>query len=176
METLGEHAKNNGVKLIYEPLNRYETNLFNLFCDASAFLENLSTNGVTLLADLFHMSIEESNIADSIEKGSRHLGHVHFADSNRKPVGNGHTNIEPIASALKKINYNGCISAEAFAWPDSISAAKTTINSYKKVLFIIHYPFVFIFLMPTSKKTIEAPTTFKGIAKNIGPGMILSDQ
>ena len=132
LETLGEHAKNNGVKLIYEPLNRYETNLFNLFCDASAFLENLSTNGVTLLADLFHMSIEESNIADSIEKGSRHLGHVHFADSNRKPVGNGHTNIEPIASALKKINYNGCISAEAFAWPDPISAAKTTINSYKK--------------------------------------------
>ena len=132
LEILGQHAQSKGVKLIYEPLNRYETNLFNLFLDACDFLDQLSTNAVTLLADLFHMNIEENDIADVIKKGVRHLGHVHFADSNRKPIGCGHTNISPIADALKEVDYQGCISAEAFAWPDPVTAAKTTIDSYRK--------------------------------------------
>ncbi len=132
LEALGSHAQSKGVKLIYEPLNRYETNLFNLFLDACDFLDQLSTDGVTLLADLFHMNIEEEDIADVIKKGFRHLGHVHFADSNRRPIGCGHTNIAPIAYALKQVEYDGCISAEAFAWPDPATAAKTTIESYRK--------------------------------------------
>mgnify|MGYP001192237265 CR=1 FL=1 len=132
LEELGQHASSRGVTLIYEPLNRYETNLFNHYLDACELLDQLSTNGVSLLADLFHMNIEEDDIADSIKKGSRHLGHVHFADSNRRPVGNGHTNMEPIAQALKDVGYEGCISAEAFAWPDPLTAAQTTIDSYKK--------------------------------------------
>lgn len=132
LEILGEHAQSKGVSVIYEPLNRYETNLFNLYLEACDFLDQLSTDGVCLLADLFHMNIEEENIAESLEKGSRHLGHVHFADSNRRPVGNGHTNISPIAQALKEIGYDGCISAEAFAWPSPSKAAETTINSFNR--------------------------------------------
>ena len=132
LEELGQHAHNEGVTLIYEPLNRYETNLFNLFLDTCHFIDRLSINGVSLLADLFHMNIEEDNIADSLRKGFRHLGHVHFADSNRRPVGDGHTDILPVAHALIELGYNGCVSAEAFAWPDPITAAETTINSYRK--------------------------------------------
>ena len=132
LEELGQHAHNEGVTLIYEPLNRYETNLFNLYLETCDFIDHLSTNGVSLLADLFHMNIEEDNIADSLRKGFRHLGHVHFADSNRRPVGNGHTDILPVAQALIDLGYDGCISAEAFAWPDPTTAAETTINSYRK--------------------------------------------
>ena len=132
LEELGEVAEAARVKLIYEPLNRYETNLFNRFNDAAAFLDELATNGVTLLADLFHMNVEEKDIAASLRAGARYVGHVHFADSNRRPIGNGHTLMEPIAKALKDIGYSGYISAEAFAWPDSDAAAKQTIDSYRK--------------------------------------------
>lgn len=132
LEILGEHAKDQGVTLIYEPLNRYETNLFNLYLEACDFLDQLSTDGVTLLADLFHMNIEEENIADVLLQGHRHLGHVHFADNNRRPVGNGHTDIKPIAQALREIEYKGFISAEAFAWPSPSIAAKTTIESFNR--------------------------------------------
>ena len=135
LEELGNYAHRQGVSLIYEPLNRYETNLFNRYLDACEFIDQLSTNGVSLLADLFHMNIEEDNISDSLKKGARHLGHVHFADSNRKPVGNGHTNMVPIAKTLQEIGYDGSISAEAFAWPDPLTAAKTTIDSYRKFFF-----------------------------------------
>jgi sugar phosphate isomerase/epimerase len=132
LEHLGQHASNKGVSLIYEPLNRYETNLFNSYLGACDFIDQLSTNGVSLLADLFHMNIEEDNIAKVIKAGARHLGHVHFADSNRRPIGCGHTDMLPIAETLKEIGYDGYISAEAFAWPDPLTAAKTTIASYRK--------------------------------------------
>lgn len=132
LNELGELASKSGTFLIYEPLNRYETNLFNRFEDAANFLDKLDTSGVRLLADLFHMNIEESNPSASILEGSRHLGHVHFADSNRRPVGCGHTNMIPIAQVLRDLNYDGCISAEAFDWPDPDSAARQTIESFNK--------------------------------------------
>jgi sugar phosphate isomerase/epimerase len=132
LEELGEKSKSSGTFLIYEPLNRYETNLFNRFGDACKFLDGLHTTGVSLLADLFHMNIEEENIARALIDGAKYVGHVHFADSNRRPVGCGHTEIEPIARALTDIGYEGCVSAEAFDWPDPDTAARQTIDSYHK--------------------------------------------
>jgi sugar phosphate isomerase/epimerase len=130
--TLDKHAQLNGVKLIYEPLNRYETNLINTIADGAAYLTALQTTNITLLADLFHMNIEETDIAESINKFSTFIGHVHFADSNRRPIGNGHTEMGKIAQALKDSKYNGFISAEAFPWPDEDTAAKQTITSFNK--------------------------------------------
>ena len=99
---------------------------------ASTFIDNLSSSGVKLLADLFHMNIEEQNLPKSLVINAQNIGHVHFADSNRKPVGFGHTKIDPIATALKEINYQGFLSAEAFAWPNPETAAKQTIDSFNK--------------------------------------------
>ena len=132
LQELGQHAHNEGVTLIYEPLNRYETNLFNLYLETCDFIDHLSTNGVSLLADLFHMNIEEENIAESIKANANKLGHVHFADSNRRPIGYGHTEIEPISRCIKEIGYSGYVSAEAFAWPDPVAAAQKTIDSFRK--------------------------------------------
>lgn len=132
LEILGKHAASEGVTLIYEPLNRYETNLFNTLEAGSQFLEENSLSNVKLLADLFHMNIEEDNLAQSIFDFGKHIGHVHFADSNRKPMGFGHTDMEPIAEALKEIGYSGYVSAEAFPFPDPDTAAKQTIKSFRE--------------------------------------------
>lgn len=132
LQILDEHAASLGVKLIYEPLNRYETNLMNTLDDAAAFIEYNTFNNIVLLADLFHMNIEEADPAASIQKNIQHIGHVHFADSNRKPIGIGHTQMEPIANALKASGYDGYVSAEAFPWPDSDLAAAQTIRSFKQ--------------------------------------------
>ena len=132
LHILDEHAASLGVKLIYEPLNRYETNLINRLDDAAAFIESNTFNNVQLLADLFHMNIEEADPAASIQKNRQHIGHVHFADSNRKPVGYGHTQMESIVNALTEAGYDGYVSAEAFPWPDPDRAAAQTIRSFKQ--------------------------------------------
>lgn len=131
LEILGNRAKQKGTFLIYEPLNRYETNLLNTLQDGAEFLETLQTKNVKLLADLFHMNIEEIDLAESIRNVNHHIGHIHFADSNRLPIGNGHTHMKPISDAIKAIGYQGYISAEAFPYPTPDEAAEKTINSFK---------------------------------------------
>jgi len=132
LNELAEHAAVRGVPLIYEPLNRYETNLIKTVAEGVGFLKTLSTRNVRLLADLFHMNIEEANVAESIRLGKGAIGHVHFVDSNRQATGMGHTDFAPIVAALVETNYDGYLSAEAFALPDSQSAAAATIQVFKK--------------------------------------------
>ena len=130
ISVLANRAEKKGVPLIYEPLNRYETNIFNCFADAIAWLEMLGTNNIKLLADLFHMNIEEASIPETICQYSSYIGHVHFADSNRRAMGMGHTAMNDIAKALQSISYDGYISAEVFPWPNSDAAARQTINAF----------------------------------------------
>jgi sugar phosphate isomerase/epimerase len=87
---------------------------------------------VKLLADLYHMNIEETNLADALREAGPYVGHIHFADSNRKAAGLGHTDFTPIVSALKEIGYEGYLSAEVYPLPDSDTAAKQTIESFRK--------------------------------------------
>jgi sugar phosphate isomerase/epimerase len=132
LEVLGEHAKQYGVPLIYEPLNRYETNLANTLDTGVKLLRSLSTMNVVLLADLFHMNIEEYNLADAIRTSGKHVGHVHFVDSNRRAAGFGHLDFAPIAQALHEVGFSGFASAEAFPIPDSDTAAEQTIHAFRR--------------------------------------------
>ena len=132
LNTCGEHAAGHKVPLIYEPLNRYETRQANSLEEGVALLESLETTNVKLLADFFHMNIEEEDLAAAITAAGSHVGHVHFVDSNRRPVGCGHLDVGPIVAALKETGYDGYLSAEALPWPDSRSAATATIQAFRK--------------------------------------------
>ncbi len=131
LDELGEAARRYQTPLIYEPLNRYETNLVNTQQTGVELLQSLQTDNVRLLADLFHMQIEEVDVAQAILAGGRLIGHVHFVDSNRRPVGCGHMSYGAIVSALHEIGYTGYVSAEAFPWPDSRTAAEQTQRAYR---------------------------------------------
>jgi len=132
LEDLGEHAKRWNVPLLYEPLNRYETNLVNTIEAGVSLLSGISTRNVKLLADLFHMNIEEAEIDAAILAGGDKIGHVHFVDTNRRAAGMGHMDFEPIASALSAVGYEGYASAEAFSYPDPDSAAEATMVAFRE--------------------------------------------
>jgi sugar phosphate isomerase/epimerase len=131
---LGVHAARHGVPLLYEPLNRYETNLLNRQLDAARFLEARQVANVKLLCDLFHMNIEEVSNADTLRACGRHVGHVHFADSNRQAIGFGHTETATVVAALKDIGFAGYLSGEILPLPDSEAAAAQTIKAIRTLL------------------------------------------
>ena len=128
---LAEHARQQSVTILYEHLNRYETNLINRVEDALPFVKSAGEN-VKILADLFHMNIEEANIAAALRLGGDRLGHIHFVDSNRRPAGFGHTDFAPIFRALREMNFRGYVSAEALPLPDSETAAAQTIKAFRQ--------------------------------------------
>ncbi len=132
LEELAPRAQAHGVPLLLEPLNRYETNLLNNVADALALLDKLSARNVKLLCDLFHMNIEEVSIAEAIRRAGARVGHVHLADSNRRAVGFGHTDIAPVVQALREVGFNGYVSGEILPLPDGDTAAKRTIRTFRE--------------------------------------------
>ena len=73
----------------------------------------LANGGV--MADTFHMNIEEASIPDALRSAKGLLRHVHLADSNRAVAGRGHTDFRPILQALLDIGYDGYLSFEVMA-------------------------------------------------------------
>ena len=132
LEDLGEHAGTYNLPLFYEPLNRYETNLCVTLGAGCRLLRSLSTENVFLLADLFHMNIEESSTPDALRAAAGHVGYVHFVDSNRRPTGSGQIDFAPIAEALAAIGFDGYASAEALPLPDPDTAASRAIAAFRR--------------------------------------------
>jgi sugar phosphate isomerase/epimerase len=118
--------------LLFEPLNRYETDVFTRQSEAAIFLRSMQSNNVRLLCDLFHMSLEERSIPDTLLEVGSLIGHIHWADSNRQAMGFGHTEVAPIVAALGKSGYSGYLSAEVFPLPDGLTAAQQSLDSFRR--------------------------------------------
>src|SRR4051812_48090274 len=62
LKELGAHGEHVGAKVFLEPLNRYEDYLINTLADAVSIVEEVASSAVSVIADTFHMSIEETDI------------------------------------------------------------------------------------------------------------------
>lgn len=100
-----------GVPVFLEPLNRYEAHLVNRLKQGVAFAEQVGPE-VAIMADFFHMNIEEADIADSIRTAGGHIVYVHVADSNRLQPGRGHLDFRPGFAALREMGYDGYLGIE----------------------------------------------------------------
>lgn len=127
-------AKDCGVHILLEPLNRYESNIINTLGEGVRLIEEISSDQIKLLADTFHMNIEERSIHDSLVDAKQWLAHIHFSDSNRLAPGQGHLDFRKIVKTLRQINYDKWITAEILPKPDQQKAAKLTIEQIKSVL------------------------------------------
>ncbi len=125
LELCIDYAGERGVEIFIEPVNRYESSLLNTLGEAKNFVDSLKMReGVFILADTFHMNIEEASIVSSIEEVFDYLGHVHVADSNRLAPGQGHIDFDSIFRKLKELGYNRYVSAEILPLPSFDEAAR----------------------------------------------------
>ncbi|MEX3010743.1 sugar phosphate isomerase/epimerase family protein [Hoeflea sp. TYP-13] len=116
------HAKSRGVKIAVEPLNRFETYLFNRCAQALALADAVDPEcGVCL--DAFHINIEESDIYDAIRLAGNRLFDFHVADNNRFAAGLGHLDWAKIVGTLKEVGYDGALTNEFVAPVDRTPAA-----------------------------------------------------
>lgn len=109
---VADYASKSNIHIAVEALNRYETFLINNLTLAKKFVELINQPSVGIMADLFHMNIEERNIVESLFMIKDHLNHVHFADNTREGVGVGSTNFKPVLETLTEIEYKDFIAME----------------------------------------------------------------
>jgi sugar phosphate isomerase/epimerase len=116
------HSQKVGVKIAIEPLNRFETYIFNRCAQALALADAVHPDcGVCL--DAYHLNMEESNIYDAIRLAGKRLFDFHVADNNRFAAGLGHLNWPKIVETLKEIGYDGALTNEFVAPVDRTPAA-----------------------------------------------------
>ena len=112
LKILGNYAEDVGAYVILEPLNRYETHLIRRLEQAAEICKVVGMDYVRMMADFFHMNIEEADISSSIEDAADFIVHIHLADSNRLLPGYGHTDFKMPFKALKGVGYKNFMALE----------------------------------------------------------------
>lgn len=112
LSKLAGFAADHGVKLLLEPLNRYNTPYCTTAKDAVAIANQINQDNFGVLLDTFHMNIEEDSLEHAILKSEGLLQHTHFADNNRKMPGYAHIDFKSVVKSLEHIGYNQYISFE----------------------------------------------------------------
>jgi len=130
---LAHYASGHGVSLTAEPINRYETNFLNTIAETLEFIDTVGAPNLGLLADTFHMNIEEPSMTRPLIEAGDRLWHIHLVDSNRCAPGMGHTDFAPIVSALVAAGYSGYLSGEILPVPDDETAAAHWIQAVRRL-------------------------------------------
>lgn len=117
------HAEQSGVTLFLEAINRYEADQLVTLDEAISCLRKVGSPSLMLLADTFHMNIEEADLLGSLRRTAGLLGHVHLSDSNRQVPGHGHLDVGAVLETLRDIRYEGYLAFEVLPLPDPASAA-----------------------------------------------------
>jgi 5-keto-L-gluconate epimerase len=126
-----KYAKERGVRITLEPVNRYESDFINNAADGMKLVRDVGLPNLGLMLDLFHMNIEDPVIEEGLKLAGDKLWHVHIADTNRLYPGAGHMDFDPILKTLLEMQYDGYLSAEHFPIPDGDTAAERTMEFLK---------------------------------------------
>jgi len=129
----GVYAQKQNVSLVIEPINRFETNYINTIQDALQFIGDVDLHNLGILADIFHMIIEDANLVESLQLASDRIHHVQFTDSNRLAAGRGHIDFRVLAAALRDSGYRGYLSTETLPLPDSRTTARQAIEFFQSL-------------------------------------------
>lgn len=108
------YAKDYGVLIGLEPVNRYESYLVNTAEQAVSLIEMIGESGVMIHLDTYHMNIEEKGFYDPVKLAGRHLMHLHLCENDRGIPGTGHIDWDELFEALGELQYNGYAAMESF--------------------------------------------------------------
>jgi sugar phosphate isomerase/epimerase len=128
LRALTDYAASQGVRITLEPANRYEVDFVRSTQEALEVVAEVGRPALGLMLDVFHMNIEDASIEDSLRQAHEVLWHMHIADSNRLPPGQGHLDFASIIATLREIGYEGFLSGEMSPLPDPDTAARMTIE------------------------------------------------
>ncbi|ONK15944.1 sugar phosphate isomerase/epimerase family protein [Streptomyces sp. MP131-18] len=118
------HAREAGVRIAVEPLNRYETSLLNTVDQTLTALQGLPEDVIGLALDTYHQNIEERGLDIAVRQAAGRIVHVQVCANDRGAPGADHLDWPGFLRALRDSGYRGAVCIESFtAHNDSIAVA-----------------------------------------------------
>ena len=112
---LCDYARDRGIRIAMEVLNRFETDFVNTAAQAVEFVEFVNHPALGIHLDSFHMNIEEKSFGKAIRTAGRHLAHFHACANHRGTPGDDTIPWQEIREAFEAIDYQGDIVIESFS-------------------------------------------------------------
>ncbi len=110
-----EYAQKLNVRIAVEYLCRFETYFLNTAHDAAAFVERVNHPNLGTMYDTFHANIEEKHPPEALASIAKHLIHFHISENDRGTPGAGHVQWRETFRELRKMEYDGWLTIEAFS-------------------------------------------------------------
>jgi D-psicose/D-tagatose/L-ribulose 3-epimerase len=126
MYAAAEEAKKVKIRIACEYLNRFEIYLLTTAADSAAFVKRVNHPNFRMMFDTFHANIEEKDPVKAFLDAAPQTIHYHISENDRGTPGTGHVPWAAHFKALRKVNYDGWLTIEAFgrALPELAAATR----------------------------------------------------
>ncbi|TCL58817.1 sugar phosphate isomerase/epimerase [Hydrogenispora ethanolica] len=107
-------ARQYGITIVIEPLNRKESNIVNSVAEGLQLANAVQRDNIQLLVDYYHLSLENEDPADIVTAGAA-IRHAHLAEPEGRafPKAQSRAAYAAFIEALRQIRYSGRLSIEA---------------------------------------------------------------
>jgi protein FrlC len=111
LKECADFAKDLGITLVIEPTSA-DSNLIESADDALELQQMTGSQNVKVMFDTFHVLYRNEVPVDYVEKMQASLAHIHLADTDRLPPGQGRCDYKGLIQALKRVGYDGYLTME----------------------------------------------------------------
>lgn len=114
LSIVADYAKNQGVVLAIEPVNRFESYFLNTAAEAKRLIDEIGHPQLKIHLDTFQMNIEEDLMYDAIKTAGSLLFHFHCCASHRGIPGCDHVEWDEVFKGLWEVGYDRWLVVESF--------------------------------------------------------------
>lgn len=114
LRSVAPHAEARGVTILIEALPANQTDVIGSLDEAVSIMRQVDSPAVKTMFDTHNAVDETEPHAALIERHFQHIRHVHVNETDGGHCGTGDYDFAPVLAALKRLNYTGWISLEAF--------------------------------------------------------------
>jgi D-psicose/D-tagatose/L-ribulose 3-epimerase len=123
LKEMAAYAGEKGVRLAFEPLNRFETDLVNVVDQGLKLINDVGSPYLGFHLDTFHMHLEEKDSPAAVRKAGDRIFHFHACENDRGVPGTGQVDWKGVFEALADVGYEGNVVIESFT-PEVKSIAR----------------------------------------------------
>jgi sugar phosphate isomerase/epimerase len=135
LASVAGQAAERGVKILVEALPKAQCDVVNTLAEAAAIVRRIGSPGVWTMFDTHNAVDETEPPAALLEHYFELIRHIHVNEIGGQHCGAGDYDFAPLLAGLKRLNYGGWISLEAFDFsPGAETIARQSIRHLQALI------------------------------------------